>query len=176
MPAALEQRPATADFAEHYRTYVEQVPAGHIVATLELQIEDTLALLRGPAVAARADDAYAPGKWTIKQVVGHIADAERIFTTRALRFARHDPTPLPSFDENAYVEHGGFEDRPLAGLVDDLAAVRHATIRLFRSFAADTWDRRGIASGKEITPRALAWITAGHELHHRRILETRYLG
>ncbi len=173
MHAVLEQRPAQTDFAEHYRTYVELVPAGHIVATLELQIEDTLALLRGPAAAERADYAYAPGKWTLKQVIGHITDAERIFTTRALRFARRDPTPLPSFDEKAYVDHGGFEDRPLAGLVDDLAAIRHATVRLFRSFSADVWDLRGIASGHEITPRALAWITAGHELHHRRILEER---
>ncbi len=175
MPA-LAQRPAPTEYAEHYRTYVDLVPEGHVVATLELQIEDTLALLRGPAVAARADFAYAPGKWTIKQVVGHITDAERIFTARALRFARADKTPLPSFDENAYVAHAGFEDRPLAGLVDDLAAVRHASVRLFRGFSAEAWQRWGIASGKDISVRALAWITAGHELHHRRILETRYLG
>ncbi len=174
MPA-LEQRPTPADFAEHFRTYVELVPAGHVVATLELQIEDTLALLRGP-LAERAEFAYAPGKWTVKQVVGHIADAERVFTARALRFARGDATPLPSFDENAYVAHAGFEDRPLAGLIDDFAAVRHATVRLFRSLPTEAWDRRGLASGKEISVRALAWITAGHELHHRRILEQRYRG
>jgi hypothetical protein len=175
MPA-LELRPGPTEYAEHYRTYVDQVPEGHIVATLELQVEDTLALLRSPAVAAKADYAYGPGKWTIKQVVGHVTDAERIFTIRALRFARADTTPLPAFDENAYVDQGGFEERPLAGLIDDFAAVRHASIRLFRSFSAEAWERWGVASGKDISVRALAWITAGHELHHRRILQERYLG
>lgn len=174
MPA-LEQRPSTAGLSESIRSYIELVPTGHIVATLELEMEGTLALLRG-AAADRAEYAYAPGKWTVKQVVGHITDAERIFTTRALRFARGDATPLPSFDENAYVTHAGFEDRPYAGVVDDLAAVRHATVRFFRSLPAEAWDRVGVASGREISVRALAWLCAGHELHHRRILESRYLG
>lgn len=170
----LEIRPTPEEYPQHYHVYVSQVPDGHIVATLEMQLEEAVAFLHGPA-AARADFAYGPGKWTVKQVVGHVADAERIFSTRALRMARADRTPLPSFDENAYVENADFQDRQYHGIVEEFAAVRHASVRLFRGLSAEAWARRGIASGNEISVRALAWIIAGHELHHRRILRERYL-
>jgi hypothetical protein len=171
----LEQRPAADEYTEFYAGYVHLVPDGHIVATLELQIEDTLALLRGPA-ADRADHAYAPGKWTVKQVIGHLGDVERLMSCRALRFARHDSTPLPGFDENTYVETAGFEDRPVHGLIDDFAVVRQGTVRMFRGLPGEAWSRHGTANGKDVSVRALAWIIAGHELHHLRILQERYLG
>ncbi len=173
MPA-LEQRPAPDEYAEHYHHYVELVPDGHIVGTLEMQIEEAIEFLHGPA-ATRPDFAYAPGKWTVKQVIGHVADAELIFLSRALRIARSDRTPQPAFDENAYVDNANFAERQYHGLVDDLGANRHASVRFFRGLSPEMWARRGIASGHEISVRAIAWIIAGHEIHHRRILQERYL-
>ncbi len=170
----LELRPAPDEYPEHFQRYIDLVPDGHILATLEMQLEEAVAFLHGPA-GVHPDFAYAPGKWTVKQVVGHVADTEQIFATRALRIARADATPLPSFDENAYVQHASFQDRQYHGLVDDFAAVRHATVRLLRGLPAEAWKRRGTVSGHEIGVRAIAWIIAGHELHHRRILQERYL-
>lgn len=172
--SGLELRPGPDEYAEHYHRYVQLVPDGHIVGTLEMQLQESLDFLHGPA-AARADFAYSPGKWTIKQVVGHVADAELIFIVRALRIARADRTPQPAFDENAYVDNANFTERQYHGLVDDFAAIRHTSVRFFRGLPPEAWDLRGIASEHEISVRALAWIIAGHDIHHRRILQERYL-
>ncbi|HEX9108815.1 MAG TPA: DinB family protein, partial [Longimicrobiales bacterium] len=123
----------------------------------------------------QADFAYAPGKWTIKQVVGHLADTERVMSARALCFARGEQAPLPAFDENAYVDNAGFEQRTLESLVQELRAVRAASVALFDGLGAEAWTRRGTASGHGITVRALAWVIVGHELHHRAILRERYI-
>jgi len=117
---------------------------------------------------------YAPGKWTVKEVLGHVTDTERIFTYRALRIARGDQTPLASFEQDDYVKNGGFGERTLASLAEEFALVRAASIALFRSFSEEAWSRRGIASQKEVSVRGLAFITAGHQIHHRLILEERY--
>jgi uncharacterized damage-inducible protein DinB len=117
---------------------------------------------------------YAPGKWTVKEVLGHITDTERIFAYRALRFARSDKTPLPGFEQDDYVKNGAFAGRTLADLTEEFAAVRSASIALYRSFNEEAWPRRGLANQKEMTVRALAFITAGHQIHHRVILEERY--
>ncbi|HSJ05913.1 MAG TPA: DinB family protein [Longimicrobiales bacterium] len=167
-------RPDHSEYNEYYRRYVAHVPDGNIVTTLGTQLDGMLAML-GRVGDEQAMHAYAPGKWSIKEVVGHITDAERVFAYRALRFARGDGTPLATFDENDYVPAGRFGDRNLAGLLDEFAAVRHATVRLFAGLPEDAWTRTGIASGYGVSVRALAWITAGHELHHRHILATRYL-
>jgi hypothetical protein len=167
-------RPDHSEYNEYYRRYVARVPDGNIVTTLTTLLDGTLATLGGVG-EARALHAYAPGKWSIKEVVGHIADAERVFAYRALRIARGDGTPLASFDENAYVPAGRFGDRRLAGLLDELVAVRHATVHLLAGLPEDAWTRSGSASGYAVSVRALAWIIAGHELHHRHILATRYL-
>jgi hypothetical protein len=172
MPGYVE-RPGADEYAEHYATYVARVPTGDLVALLERQILETTALLRGP-LAARADHAYAPGKWTVKQVVGHMADTERVLSCRALRFARADATPLPPFDENAYADTAGSADRSLESLLEELRAVRASTVALFRGLPPGTWERRGLASGQPVSVRALACIIAGHELHHRAILQERY--
>jgi hypothetical protein len=117
---------------------------------------------------------YGADKWSVKEVIGHMADAERVFTYRAMRIARGDQTPLPGFEQNDYVKNGGFGDRRLADLAEEFAAVRSASVALFRSLSDTAWARRGTASGKEVTVRALAFMTAGHELHHQQILEERY--
>lgn len=118
---------------------------------------------------------YAEGKWTTREVVGHVADSERMFAARALAFARRDAGPYPSFDENEYAAHSGAGLRPLAALAEELQAVRRATLLLFEGFGEDVWERRGVASGCEFAVRDLAWIVAGHSVHHRRALCERYL-
>jgi hypothetical protein len=168
------ERPGPAEYAPFYAGYVGLVPSGDIVATLAAQLDATAALLRDLS-PRQAGYAYAPGKWSIAQVVGHLADSERILACRALRFARGDATPLPGFDENAYVPYARFEDRPLPGLIAELAAVRGATSALFAGLPPASWTSGGVANDAHVTVRALAWIIAGHELHHRQVLATRYL-
>lgn len=167
-------RPDASEYAPFYGTYVGHVSGGDIVETLSTQHDATLTLLRG-----LGEDAgglrYAPGKWSVREVIGHMSDAERIFAYRALRFARADETPLASFDENAYVTNASFDDHPLASLIDEFEAVRRATILLFASLNATEWMRRGVASKNAMSVRALAWVIAGHELHHVGLIRTRYL-
>ena len=167
-------RPAPDEFAPYYGRYIDKVPDGDIVATLRNQIDETLGALHA-IPDGRAGFRYAPDKWRIREVVGHLSDAERIFTYRALRFARGDETPLPGFDENAFVTRARLDDRPFDGLIEEYAAVRAASVALFDSLFPEEWTRRGIASDKGISVRALAWIAAGHERHHLGILKERYL-
>ncbi len=171
--ADYEGRPAPDEYAPFYGRYIERVPAGGIVGILARQVDDTVALLEGLSDTA-AEHRYAPGKWSIKEVVGHVADGERVFAYRALRFGRGDAIALPGFDENEYVPAGRFDDRSLASVLDELVAVRRATVALLDGLPADAWLRRGVASGADVTVRALACMTAGHELHHRALLEERY--
>jgi Mycothiol maleylpyruvate isomerase N-terminal domain. len=124
---------------------------------------------------SRAGFRYAPGKWSIRDVIGHIADSERIFAYRALRIARHDKTPLASFDENDYAAVAGFDGRTLADVGAELASVRSGTITLFRSMNAETLALTGTASGKPISVRALAFIILGHERHHLNVIKAKYL-
>jgi len=172
MPAT--HRPDPSEFAPYYGKYVGLVPDGSVVDSLETQIRETSALLRS-VPDARAHHRYAPGKWSVKEVVGHLADSERVFAYRALRFSRNDDTPLQSFDENRYAASAGFDARPLEDIASEYAAVRQATLALFRGLSDEAWLRRGIASENPVSVRALAWIIAGHELHHRKILVERYL-
>lgn len=171
---AYDHRPDPGEYNAYYDRYIALVPAGDIIALLSVQIDDTLALLRD-LTEEQALHAYAPGKWTIKEVLGHIMDAERIFMYRALRFARGDATPLPGFDEKAYAPAGAFSARPLASLIAELTAVRRATVAFLAGMPAEAWQRSGTANEAGASVRALAWITAGHELHHRLILAQRYL-
>ena len=166
-------RPASDEIPAHFVGYIGKVPESDPVAVLTSQIDVTAALLRGVS-ETDALKRYAPGKWSVKEVVGHLADTERIMAYRALRIARGDETPLPGFDENAYVPPARFDARPLADLVADLRTVRAGTLALFRSFDADAWRRRGTASGKAVSVRALGYMIPGHERHHVEILKTRY--
>ena len=170
----MTSHPDPTEYPEYYGRYISQVPQGDIVTILEQERDAALALLNG-LPPAKADFRYAPGKWNIKEVLGHVIDAERIFAYRALRFARNDKTPLPGFEQDDYMPHARFGDRELGDLIREFATVRQASLFLFRPLDTAAWDRRGTASGGEISVRALAYVLAGHEIHHRRILETRYL-
>ena len=166
--------PAVGDYGAPYARYVERVPNGDIVATLRGQIAETVALLED-LEPARTTTGYAPGKWSIRDIVLHMADTERVMGYRALRIARGDATPLPGFDENAYTPMAGANARPIESLLSELSLARAATVAMFDGFSGEAWDRRGTASGMAVSVRGLAWIIAGHERHHRAIIGERYL-
>ena len=166
--------PDKTEAAEYYFTYINQVPPGDIGRVLETQRSETLALLRGVS-EERSLHRYAPDKWSMREVVSHLNDAERLFTFRALWFARGFDSPMASFDQNIAIASAGAGARSWSSHVDEFAAVRGATLHLFEHMPADAWERRGIASDNPVTVRALAYITAGHVAHHVRILRERYL-
>jgi len=174
MTASLIARPGTDEYAPYYGTYIGKVPDGDLRSMLSSQLTETLALIRS-IPESRGGHRYAPDKWSIRQVLGHLADSERIFSYRALRIGRGDSTPLPGFEQDDYVPTGRFDDRTLRDLADELGAVRQATIHLLAHLDEAALERRGTASGKTVSVRALAYIIAGHELHHVGILKTRYL-
>ena len=166
-------RPGPGDCSDYLLAYAGLPPGGPILATLSVQIEETAALLTA-AGEKRGEHRYAPDKWTVKEVVGHLADSEMVFTYRALRFGRGDATPLPGFEQDAWVPNAGCERRSLAEMVEYLRSARAASLAIFGGFPAAAWSRRGVASEAAIVVGALPWIIAGHELHHRRVLRRRY--
>ena len=161
--------------AEYFFTYIDQVPKGQDTRRiLETQLGEKLLTLGG-ITESKSLHRYAPDKWSIRQVVGHINDWERMFVCRAMWFARSLGSELPSFDQDVAMAAVRFDDRLLSDLVDEFRALRESTVRFFRSLPDDAWEKRGIASGNPFTVRALAHITAGHVAHHMRILRERYL-
>lgn len=172
-PSRTAGRPEPDEIPAHYVGYISRVPELDPVTACAKQIEATATLLQGVS-EADAVYRYGQGKWSIKEVVGHLCDIERIMAYRALRIARGDTTPLPSFDENAYVPVAKFDSRSLADLVGDLRTARASTLTLLRTFDSDAWRRRGTASGKPVSVRAIAFMIPGHERHHVEILRTRY--
>jgi len=174
MTTATIPRPEPSEYVPYYETYISKVPRGNLLKVLEDQQRETQGLLAGVS-DARAMHRYAPGKWSVKEVIGHLADTERVFCYRALSFARADESPLPGFDEKAWAPAGRFDARSLKALAGELDAVRRATIALFSGMDAEALARRGTANNNPITVRALAWIIAGHERHHVAILRDRYL-
>ena len=164
--------PAPDEFAPYYGKYVEKVGPDPM-AMLEALTLSTPRLLAATS-PEKAEFRYAEGKWSVKEVVGHLSDAERVFAYRALRIGRADTTDLPGFDENAYVPAGRFGARTLADLVAEFASVRAASLTLFRSFDAEAIARRGTANGQPVTVRALLTILAGHEQHHVKLLRDLY--
>lgn len=167
-------RPKPDEHDPYYARYIALVPnddlsiAGHLAD----QHHETIDVLR--KAKAKGDLAYAPGKWTVKEVVGHLCDAERIFAYRALRFARGDATDLPGFDENAYVANANFKSRTMEDLLEELWGVRAATLSLAKHLPESALSRRGSANGAPVTVRALLYIIAGHERHHLAVLRERY--
>jgi hypothetical protein len=174
MTAAPIARPQSNEYPPYYAGYIAHVPDGELVDLLRSEIGETLSLVRG-IPEERASHRYGPGKWSIKEVVGHMADVERIMGYRLLRIARGDTTPLPGFDENAYVPMANFEARSLASLAKEFEQVRRATIAFMETLEPEAAARRGTANNMEISARAIAYIIAGHERHHVRILRERYL-
>ncbi len=176
--ATASLRPQPGEYAPYYDRYISLVhtsdPGNDILAVLEDQRRQMLLLLCG-RTEADGDFRYAPEKWSLKEVLGHVNDTERIFSYRALRIARGDKTPIEGFEQDDYVRNGPFERNALGDLIEDYIAVRRATVTLLRNLDEASWTRRGTASSNEVTVRALAYIIAGHELHHRRIMEENYL-
>ncbi len=168
------KRPGADEHAPYYGLYVRQVPEGSVLELLAQEVGRTVALLT-PLDEAQAAFRYAPGKWSVKEVVGHVIDVERVFAERALHFARRDRAPLPSMEQDDWVEAGHFDRRTLASLLDEFASVRQATLAMFNGFDPEAWPRRGIASDVAFTVRSLPYIIGGHEIHHRKVLETKYL-
>lgn len=167
-------RPGADEHAPYHILYVSKVPDGDLLTLYAEQLAEVQTGLR-PLTEAKAAFAYAPGKWTIKEMIGHISDAERVFSYRALRIGRADPTPLPGFDENAWVPPARFNDRSLANLLDEWVAIRSASIALFASFPQDAVLRRGVASGYDTSVRGIAYVIYGHMAHHLGVLRERYL-
>ena len=166
--------PDASEYAPYYGRYISLVSAADILAALEEQPRETQALLSALS-EAHGHYRYAPDKWSVKELLGHLIDTERVFAYRALRIARNDRTPMAGFEQDDYVRHGDFEVRQLANLIEEFACVRRASLFLFQQFSPEAWMRRGIANQKEISVRALAYIIAGHELHHRQVLRAKYL-
>jgi hypothetical protein len=166
-------RPAPAEFAPRFAPYLEAVPDGDVLDRLARQGEEARALLAGFGEEG-ARRRYAPGKWSVKQVAGHLADVERVFAHRALAFARGDAAALPGMDEDAWADAAGHDAVPLSDLLEELAVVRRATLLLFRPLDAAALLRRGIADGNVLSVRAVPWLLAGHERHHAAVLRERY--
>jgi phosphinothricin acetyltransferase len=168
-------RPSSTEYAPYYETYIALVPEDDILAALEAQLGETLAVVRG-LPESRGGERHPPYTWSIKEVIGHLADTERVMGYRALRFARGDSTPLPGFDENAFARAAAFDRVPLKDLVGEFEAVRRSNLYLFRGLDEAAWSRRGEANSNAVTVRALAYIIAGHARHHTAILRRRLSG
>jgi hypothetical protein len=166
-------RPNGEEYAASFRGYVDLVPEEDVLSVLEAQLHELQALTS--IVPERTETfAYAPGKWTIRELVGHVGDGERVFGFRAFCFSRSDPNPLPGFEENNYVANANFNRMPLAHLLEDFALQRRSNLSMFRGFSDTQWNNSGTANGAAITVRALAFIMAGHVRHHLGILRDRY--
>lgn len=173
MSTGIVHRPQANEYPPYAEAYVSLITGENILNVLEQQRREMVLLLSGKS-ERDGEIRYAPEKWSAKEVLGHINDAERIFSYRALRISRGDATPLAGFEEGDYVREAPFARCTLADLIEDFIAVRRASISLFRNLDGAAWTRRGTANNEAVTVRALAYLVAGHELHHRRILEQKY--
>ena len=167
-------RPQRNEAGEYYFTYIDQVPRGDICDILEAQLPE-MAELFGRVTPARVDYRYAPDKWSIREVLGHLNDTERLFAFRAFWFARGFDSPLPSFDQHVALQQSGASNRSWASHVDEFRSLRSSTVLFYRNLPPDAWQRHGSASGNPFSVRALAYLTAGHVIHHAKILHEKYL-
>jgi hypothetical protein len=168
--------PAKNEYAEYYDSYIKLVNSNpaNLLRDMQGQVL-TMQSILGEVPEGQENFAYAAGKWTIKQVIGHIVDTERIMAYRVLRFARNDKKELQGFEENDYVKYGGFEKRNLFDLAHEFGVVRESNLVMFKGFDEEALVRTGIANGKEVSVRALIYIMAGHSIHHLNVLRQRYL-
>ncbi len=169
-----EQRPTRAEYDEYYHRYIGRVPHGDIIDILKRQLRNSVDLFES-IPEEKESFRYAAGKWSTKEVIGHVIDAEWIFAYRALRFARGDTTPLVGIDQNVFADGARFDSRPMESIIDEYMHLRSADITLFESFDREILDRIGNASGFDFTVRALLFLVAGHERHHISVLRERYL-
>ena len=173
MPHVTLERPPASEYAPYQAGYVASVPDGDIFEILSRQRVEFPEFVRSFG-EGRGGHRYAPGKWSIKEMLGHVNDTERVFAYRALRFARGDETSLPSFEQDDYVRTGNFDARSLASLADEFSHLRAGTLDLYYHLDVDALARRGTASGFVVSVRAMAFVIAGHVAHHERILRERY--
>lgn len=171
----MTRRPERGEAEAYYFGYIDQVPGTLVLPVLATQMGETLALLDG-ITEEESLGRYAPGKWSIRQVLNHVNDTERLFVFRAFWFARGFDSPLPSFDQNVAVNAAAANNLQWRTHVEEFRAVRAATLTFFRGLPPAAWDRRGLASGNPFSVRALAYLAAGHVIHHSRILREQYLG
>ena len=167
-------KPKSNEYPTYYNRYVDLIESDDILAVLEShnqEMHDLLSRIGEEAAVFR----YAPEKWSVKEVMGHVIDVERIFAYRALRFARNDKTPLPEFDEDDYVKYANFDSRTLIDLSDEFRIVRESTLTMFYSFEDEIYSRVGSASGYNFSVRAIPFIIAGHEAHHRQVIREKYM-
>jgi len=167
-------RPQATEAAPYYLTYIDRVSGDNIVDVMKLQLDDTAEILAGIS-EEKSLYRYAPDKWSIRQVINHLNDTERVFAFRAMWFARGFSDPLPSFDQNIASHAAGADNHSLASHVQEFRKIREATLVLFRNLPAEAWVRSGVASGNSVTVNALAFLIAGHLAHHLAILRERYL-
>ena len=167
--------PEAGTYAPYYETYIGKIKGQDPLRLLEKLVLDFKVLL-SEVPDEKEEFRYAAGKWSVKEVVGHMIDTERIMCTRALCIARGEKQPLPGFDENGYVTVANFDKRTLYDLSHEFGFVRESTIAFFKSLSEEELDRKGIANNNPVTPRALLYIIAGHHLHHTGVLKERYLG
>jgi len=167
-------RPEKNEYAEFYETYVSLVEETDIISALENQPKTLRALLAGVS-AEKENFRYAEGKWSVKELLGHVIDGERVFSYRALRISRGEQTPLASFEENEYVAGSNFSNSDFADFIEEFSMLRAANVLLFKNLSSQAWRRTGTASDAEVSVRALAFIMVGHVRHHANILRTRYL-
>ena len=173
MPDLLISKPVASEHAPYYSRYIDMVPDGDILGTLAAQIGVTLTELRKISEQDSLHR-YAQGKWSVREIVGHMIDTERILAYRALRFARNDQTNLPGFEQDDYIDAANFNERPWSDLIDEFYAVRRSNIAMFRGLAEEAWTRTGVANDTPMSVRAAAYIIAGHERHHLGIIREKY--
>ncbi|MEH7351983.1 DinB family protein [Neobacillus drentensis] len=168
------QRPLENEYPEYYVPYVNLVSDGDLLPILKENLDATIALFEGIS-EEDGHFRYAPGKWSIKEVLVHMTDTERIMAYRLLRIGRGDQTPLAGFSENDYINGSQFNQLPIKNIIEDFIAVRKSTITLIQNMPEEAWIRKGFANDKEITTRAIAYIILGHAIHHCNIINERYL-
>ncbi|HEX7180746.1 MAG TPA: DinB family protein [Thermoanaerobaculia bacterium] len=166
-------KPSASEYAPFYAGYISKAPAGDVVELLDRQ-KDLVRRLSAATPAEQETFRYAAGKWSVREVAGHMTDAERVFGYRAFRIARGDETPLEGFDENEFVANSTFHERSLSSLIDELVLVRDANLAIFCGLSSEEWMRKGTANGSPVSVRALAFILVGHMHHHMDILRDRY--
>lgn len=174
MPPTSFIRPGPDEHAPYYLRYIGKVPEGEFLGLMRAQLDETTGIF-GALGEAQGDYAYAPGKWTIKEVLGHLVDTERVFAHRALNVARGEPTPLPGWDQDIWIAPGRFNERTLASLLEEWAITRRASLALLEGLPSDAPTRRGTVDGNSISARALACVLPGHLIWHLEVLKARYL-
>ena len=168
------KRPETSEYAEFYAGYVSLVEETDIVSALQTQLTE-IEILFAEMQLEKADYRYTPDKWSVKQLLGHMIDGERVFAYRALRFARNDQTPLPGFDQDTFMENSNFDERTIADLLEEFLYLRQANVSFFKTLDEKAWSNTGTASGAQVSVRAIAYVMVGHVRHHVNILRERYL-